>query len=578
MTLKENNNIKTKKNTNGSNGNRYANRRKPKKLKVIPLGGLHEIGKNMTLLEYGEDIIAIDCGMMFPNSEQYGIDAVIPDFTYLAENGKKIKGVVITHAHEDHIGGVPYLLKQLNVPIYGSKLTIGFIRHRLKEHNINNAKLVEIEADDTIKLGCFTVTPVHTTHSVADTFALCIDTPVGKVFHTGDFKFDFTPVDGEPIDIGKIAKIGEEGVLLMLSDSTNAVKKGYTPSEAVVGESLSSIFAQTKNRIIIATFSSNVHRIQKVIDLAAAHGRKIAVSGKSMENTINIAKELGYLNVPDDIIVSLKQVKQYDDSKLVILSTGSQGEPMSALFRIAAGDHKFVTIRKGDVVVLSSSPIPGNEKDVYNIVNTLMAKGADVIYSDIAATHVSGHACEEDLKLMLTLIKPKFFMPVHGEIRHLICHSNIAQSLGISSKNIIPASNGNVIEITKDRAKVSSESVPAVDVLVDGLGVGDVGAAVLYERKILSTSGVVVISAVFDKKTNKILNGPDIKTKGLIFVKEYGVILEDAEKMLRKTVSDAIKARKNRAQIEKLIVDTLKKYIYQKINRDPVIVPVFMEV
>lgn len=566
------------KNTRQNNGNRYANRRRQKKLKVIPLGGLHEIGKNMTLLEYGEDIIAIDCGMMFPNSEQYGIDAVIPDFTYLAENGKKIKGVVITHAHEDHIGGVPYLLKQLNVPIYGSKLTIGFIRHRLKEHNINNAKLVEIEADDTIKLGCFTVTPIHTTHSVADTFALCIDTPVGKVFHTGDFKFDFTPVDGEPIDIGKIAKMGEDGVLLMLSDSTNAVKKGYTPSEAIVAESLSSIFAQSKNRIIIATFSSNVHRIQKVIDLAAAHGRKIAVSGKSMENTINIAKELGYLNVPDNIIISLKQVKQFDDSKIVILSTGSQGEPMSALFRIATGDHKFVTIRKGDVVVLSSSPIPGNEKDVYNIVNTLMSKGANVIYSDIAATHVSGHACEEDLKLMLTLVKPKFFMPVHGEIRHLICHSNIAQSLGISSKNIISASNGNIIEITKDRAKVSQESVPAVDVLVDGLGVGDVGAAVLYERKILSTSGVVVVSAVFDKKTNKILNGPEIKTKGLIFVKEYGVILEDAEKMLKKTVTDAVKSRKNRAQIEKLIVDTLKKYIYQKINRDPVIVPVFMEV
>ena len=566
------------KNTRQNNGNRYANRRRQKKLKVIPLGGLHEIGKNMTLLEYGEDIIAIDCGMMFPNSEQYGIDAVIPDFTYLAENGKKIKGVVITHAHEDHIGGVPYLLKQLNVPIYGSKLTIGFIRHRLKEHNINNAKLVEIEADDTIKLGCFTVTPIHTTHSVADTFALCIDTPVGKVFHTGDFKFDFTPVDGEPIDIGKIAKMGEDGVLLMLSDSTNAVKKGYTPSEAIVAESLSSIFAQSKNRIIIATFSSNVHRIQKVIDLAAAHGRKIAVSGKSMENTINIAKELGYLNVPDNIIISLKQVKQFDDSKIVILSTGSQGEPMSALFRIATGDHKFVTIRKGDVVVLSSSPIPGNEKDVYNIVNTLMSKGANVIYSDIAATHVSGHACEEDLKLMLTLVKPKFFMPVHGEIRHLICHSNIAQSLGISSKNIISASNGNIIEITKDRAKISQESVPAVDVLVDGLGVGDVGAAVLYERKILSTSGVVVVSAVFDKKTNKILNGPEIKTKGLIFVKEYGVILEDAEKMLKKTVADAVKSRKNRAQIEKLIVDTLKKYIYQKINRDPVIVPVFMEV
>ncbi|MDO5332341.1 MAG: ribonuclease J, partial [Bacillota bacterium] len=411
---------KAKKPLNGSNNksnNKQTSRNKPnnqkkdnsKKLKVIPLGGLHEVGKNMTLLEYGDDIIAIDCGMMFPDTEQYGIDSIIPDFTYLVENSKKFKGLVITHAHEDHIGGVPYLLKQFNVPIFCSKLTAGFIRNRFKEHKITNAKLKEIKADETFKIGCFKITPIHTTHSVADSFALAIDTPVGKVFHTGDFKVDYTPVDHIPFELGKFAKIGDDGVLLLMADSTNAVKSGFTMSEQVVGESLGNIFANTQHRIIIATFSSHVHRIQEIVNLAVKHHRKVAVSGRSMENTFAIAKELGFLNVPANTLITMNQLKDYPDSQVVIVTTGSQGEPLSALFRMAVGEHKNVKVHQGDVIVLSSSPIPGNEKDVYNVVNTLMEKGANVIYSDIAQTHVSGHACQEELRLVQRLIHPKFF-------------------------------------------------------------------------------------------------------------------------------------------------------------------------
>lgn len=552
--------------------------RQQKILRVIPLGGLHEIGKNMTLLEYGDDIIAIDCGMMFPNSQQYGIDAVIPDFSYLVENANKIKGVVITHAHEDHIGGVPYLLKQVNAPIYGSKLTIGFIKHKLREHKIENARLVEINSDDKIKLGCFSVTPIHTTHSVADSFAFSIDTPVGRIFHTGDFKVDFTPVDSDPIDLGKFARIGDEGVLLLMADSTNAVRRGFTASEQNVGVSLGNIFAQTPHRIIIATFSSNVHRVQRIIDLAVQNGRKVAVSGKSMENMFAIAKDLGYLHIPANTVISLKQLKQYKDSDVVIITTGSQGEPMSALYRMAVGDHKSVKIQKDDVIILSSTPVPGNEKDVYDCINTLMEKGAKVIYSDIAETHVSGHACEEELKLIQKLIHPKYFMPVHGEVRHLVSHAKIAEDMGMPAKNIIFASNGNIIELTKDKIKIATDVVPAAPVLVDGYGVGDVGAAVLNERKVLSESGVVVLSAVFDCASGELLSGPLIKTKGLIYVKEYGEMLEDAANTIMDAVDTAYKDGKNIQAIEKIMVDTLKKYIYTKINRDPVIVPVFMEV
>ncbi len=554
-----------------------AQRRAKKQLKIIPLGGLHEIGKNMTLLEYGDDIIVIDCGVSFPGAELYGIDSVIPDFSYLVENAKRVKGLIVTHAHEDHIGGIPYLLKRLNIPVYGSRLTIGFIKRKLKEHKITG-KLVEIEADESFKLGCFTINPIHITHSVSDAFAFNIETPIGTIFHTGDFKVDYTPLANKPIDLAKMAKIGNEGLLLLMADSTNAMRKGYTSSEQNVGVSLANIFASTPHRIIIATFSSNIDRVQRIIDIAVKHGRKVAISGRSMENNVEIAQELGYLNVPKGTLISLKQLKLYKDSEAVIISTGSQGEPMSALYRMATGEHKDVVIRTNDVVILSSSPVPGNEVSVNDIVNALMERGAQVIYNEIAETHVSGHACEEELKLIHALLKPKFFMPVHGEVKHLVSHANIAQKLGMLPKNIVMASNGSIVELSKDRIRLSTDSVPAFPVLVDGLGIGDVGAAVLNERKALSEGGIVVLSAVFDSATNELLSGPTIKSKGLIYVKEYGQILDEARKSLEKAVTQAYKQGKNRQAIEKLMTDTLKKYIATKINRNPVILSMFMEV
>lgn len=554
-----------------------AQRRSGNTLKIIPLGGLHEIGKNMTLLEYGDDILVIDCGVSFPGAELYGIDTVIPDFSYLVENAKKVRGLIVTHAHEDHIGGIPYLLKRLNVPVYGSRLTIGFIKRKLNEHKITG-KLIEIEADEIFKIACFTINPIHITHSVSDAFAFEIKTPVGTVFHTGDFKVDYTPLTNKPIDLAKIAKIGSEGVLLLMADSTNAMIKGYTPSEQNVGASLVNIFASTPHRIIIATFSSNIDRVQRIIDIAVKNGRKVAISGRSMENTVEIAQELGYLNIPKGTLISLNQLKLYKDSEVVIISTGSQGEPMSALYRMAAGEHKSVVIKQDDVIILSSSPVPGNESSVNDIVNALMQKGTQVIYNDIAETHVSGHACEEELKLMHALLRPKFFIPVHGEVRHLVSHAKIAQKLGMPSQNIVMASNGSIIELGRNKIKLLADSVPAMPVLVDGLGIGDVGAVVLNERRILSEGGIVVLSAVFDSATDKLLSGPLIKSKGLIYVKEYGQLLDEAKKSIEKAIAQAYKQGKSRQAIEKLMTDTLKKYISTKMNRNPIILPIFMEV
>ena len=547
------------------------------KLKIIPLGGLHEIGKNCTLIEYGEDLIGIDCGMSFPDDEMLGVDSVIPDFTYLAENSRKIRGFVITHAHEDHIGGVPYLLKQLNVPVYGSRLTIGFIKRKLKEHQIPDSMLHEMEPGEIIKLGCFKVEAVHTTHSVADSFAFAIKTPVGTLFHTGDFKVDYTPVDGSPIDLSKLAKIGQDGVLLLMADSTNALRPGFTRSEQTVGNSLSSIIRNTEKRVIIATFSSNVHRVQKIIDIANENNRKVAVSGRSMENTVSIAQELGYLNVPPGCIIPLKDANKVKDSELVIITTGSQGEPMSALYRMSEGSHKNIRIKANDLVILSSNPVPGNERDVSDIVNALMEEGADVIYNDIAETHVSGHACQEELKLIHTLLKSKFFMPVHGEIRHLLGHAKLAEELGMPPNRIVVASNGEVVEITRRSIKTSNERVPANAVLVDGLGVGDIGNSVLNERKVLSVSGLIVLAAAFDAN-GKLLSGPQLHTKGLIYVKEYGKVLDEARAEILNNVDKALRENKKRSAVEKIMIDTLRSYIYKKTNRSPVIVPVFMEV
>ena len=549
---------------------------KKTRLKVIPLGGLHEIGKNMTLLEYGDDIIAIDCGLSFPDDEMLGIDAVIPDFSYLAENASRFRGVLITHAHEDHIGGVPYLLKQFDVPIYGSRLTVGFIKNKLKEHKLSDASLVEIEPGQTVDIGCFRAEAIHTTHSVADSFAFAIKTPLGTVFHTGDFKVDYTPVDGSPIDLARLAKVGQDGVLLLMADSTNALRPGYTRSEEIVGNSLSNIIRATEKRIIIATFSSNVHRVQKIIDIAAENNRKIAVSGRSMENMVNIAQDLGYLNIPPGTYIPLKDINRIDDSELVILTTGTQGEPMSALYRMADGTHKNVHIRDNDMVILSSNPVPGNERDVTDIVNSLMEQGAEVIYSDIAETHVSGHACEEELKLMHTLIKPKFFIPVHGEVRHLLGHKKIAERLGMPEKNIIYASNGDVIELSRRSINLTKEKVSANPILVDGLGIGDIGNSVLNERRDLSGSGLIVLAAVFDSATGKLISGPQLHTRGFIFVKEYGSILDEARAEILNAV-DALEDKK-RPAVEKVMKDTLRSFIYKMTKRSPAIVPVFMEV
>ncbi len=554
--------------------------KKPKeKLKIIPIGGLHEIGKNMTLIQYDEDIIIIDCGLSFPDDQMLGIDAVIPDFSYVIENSEKIRGLIVTHAHEDHIGAIPYLLSKVNIPVYASKLTIGFVKHKLQELKVKKTKLIEISPGDIIKLGCFKIEAVHTTHSVADSFAFAIDTPVGKVVHTGDFKVDYTPVGGEPINLARFAEIGNEGVQLLLCDSTNAERKGYTPSERVVGESLKQIFNSIDGRIVIATFSSNVHRVQRIIDIAVETKRKVAFSGRSMEQMVAIAQELGYLNIPSNTVVNLKKIKHVHDSELVIITTGSQGEPMSALYRMASGDHRDVKIRKGDTIILSSTPVPGNEKSVSNVVNQLFELGAQVIYNDIAETHVSGHACSEELKLVHSLLKPKFFMPVHGEAKHLKAHEEIALELGMPAKNIISAQNGDIIELTKDKIKLSSEKVPADAIMVDGLGVGDVGAVVLNERRNLASSGCVMIAATLDKETGEILAGPSITTRGLIYVKEYGELLEDAEMYLEELLYQASpEILDDEVALNKMLKDKMRKFIYERTKRSPMIVSIIMQI
>ena len=547
------------------------------KLKIIPLGGLHEVGKNMTVFEYGEDIMILDCGMTFPTTDMLGIDCVIPDFAYLRDKADRIKGLVLTHSHEDHIGGVPFLLKEFNIPIYASPLTQGFLKFKFKEHKITDYQFFDLVPGEKIKLGCFEIEPLHVTHSVADSMAMIIDTPVGRVFHTGDFKFDYTPIDDNPTDIAKIAQIGQKGVLLLMSDSTNAVREGFSESEKVIKENLETIFKKNTHRFIITTFSSNVHRVQSILDLAYENGRKVAVTGRSMENMIKVASELGYLTVPPNTMITLKQAKLYKNSEVVILTTGSQGEPTSALTRIAEGQHKEIKISSDDIVILSSSIIPGNELGVYDIINEIMALGGQVIYSEIADVHASGHAKREELKLMLALMKPKFFMPVHGEIRLLVSHSELAQELGVDRNHIIVAENGSVLELSKRSFKQSDETVQAGAVLVDGLGIGDVGAKVLSERRSLSTGGIIILAAVFDD-TDRIVSDIQLYTKGLIYVKEYGQVLDRARAELYNTLDDAYAQKKSKDQIKEILEATLKNFIYKEINRNPVIVPVFMEV
>ncbi|MBQ1229155.1 MAG: ribonuclease J [Firmicutes bacterium] len=557
---------------------RQPSNKKVPALRVIPIGGLNEIGKNMTLLEYKDEILIIDCGLSFPDDEMYGIDIVIPDFTYLIANREKIKGLILTHGHEDHIGAVPYLLKHIKVPVYGTRLTLGLVENKLKEHNVLG-DLKTIKAGDKVQIGSFDIETIRTTHSIADSICLAITTPAGVVFHSGDFKVDYTPIDGEPIDFSRLAEIGKRGVTLMLCDSTNATRPGFSASEKVVGQTIENIFRSAKTRIIIATFSSNVHRVQKIIENAVQCGRKVAVSGRSMENVVNLAIELGYLEIPAGTLVDLKMTKNIPDDQLVIITTGSQGEPMSALSRIASGEHKSVKLKKGDMVILSSTPVPGNEKTVSNVVNKLFEKGAEVIYSDIADIHVSGHACQEELKLLHSLIKPKYFMPVHGEYRHLIQHARLAESLGMNKENVFLMENGEILKVNKFRALKEEATVEADAVLVDGLGVGDVGNIVLRDRKLLSESGLIIVVAAVEKESQMVVSGPDIISRGFVYVRENELLMEEARKVAIEALEKCSRKKmKDWNSMKSQVRDALSSYIYETTKRSPIILPIFLEV
>ncbi|MCI7327145.1 ribonuclease J [Hornefia butyriciproducens] len=547
-------------------------------MKIFPIGGLNEIGKNMTVLEYKDQIMVIDCGMSFPEDEMFGIDVVIPDFTYLINNAKKIRGVVITHGHEDHIGGIPYLLKKINVPIYGTRLPLGLIRNKLDEHGIKG-DLRPINAGDKFRLGDFKVEAIRTTHSIADSICLCIETPAARIFHTGDFKIDYTPIDGEPIDFAKLAELGRKGIDLMMADSTNVMRPGFTPSEQVVGQTLDGIFREAKNRIIIATFSSNVHRVQKIIELAVRYGRKFAVSGRSMENVVKLAVELGYLKFPAGSYVELNKTRNIPDSELVIITTGSQGEPMSALARMADDEHRNVKLKKGDMVILSSTPVPGNEKEVSNVVNKLSEKEVEVIYNEVADIHVSGHACQEDLKLIHSLIRPKFFMPVHGEHRHLVRHAKLAEELGMKKDNIFILSNGDQLTVDKRKAIQFKNVVSADDILVDGLGVGDVGNVVLRDRKMLSESGLIIIVAAIDRANGVVVSGPEIVSRGFVYVKEHEELIEAARKKALESIEANIRGGfKDWNTIKNGVRDDMRKFVFKSTRRSPIIMPIFLDI
>ncbi|MBQ7828679.1 MAG: ribonuclease J [Clostridia bacterium] len=551
------------------------------KVKIIPLGGLHEIGKNMTAIECGDDIIVIDCGLAFPDEETPGVDLIIPDVTYLEANASKVRGIVLTHGHEDHIGAIPYVLRNINPVIYGTKLTVGIVRNKLKEFSLDvTPKLVEVKAGDTIALGGMTVEFIHVNHSIADACALAIRTPLGTIVHSGDFKLDLTPIDGEIMDITRLGEIGKEGVLLLMCESTNAERPGSTPSERKVGASLEYIFATHKNeRIVIATFSSNVHRVQQIIDAAARHGRKVAVTGRSMLNIVGAAVELGYMHVPKGVLIDISEIRRYNPEQLTIVTTGSQGEPMSALYRMAFGEHREVQLGMGDVVVISSSAIPGNEKLVGRIINELCKLGVEVIHDASVEVHVSGHACQEELKLLQALIKPKYFMPVHGEYKHLAANRDLAISMGVEPRNIFISDIGNVLEIDSEGARISG-TVNAGRVLVDGYGVGDVGNIVLRDRLLLSQDGLIVVVATVSSDGGYLLSGPDIVSRGFVYVKESEDLMEEMRRVVLDTVHSCLSSgrRSDWYQIKGRIKDDLAKFIYTATKRKPMIIPMIMNV
>lgn len=549
-------------------------------INITFLGGLNEVGKNMTLYECQGDMILVDCGLAFPDPDMLGVDLVIPDFTYAVQNADKIKGIFITHGHEDHIGGLAYLLKEMNVPVYSTRLTIGLIEGKLKEHKLlDKAKLNVVNPGDKVNLGCFEVELIHVNHSIPDAVALAIKSPAGVVIQTGDFKIDTTPIDGGVIDLPRLGELGNEGVLCLLSDSTNAAKPGFTESESKVGETFGTLFAKANGkRLIVATFASNIHRVQQIIDTAEKLGRKVALSGRSLENVVTIAAELGYIKIPDGILVGIDQINRYPSDKMVVVTTGSQGEPMSALYRMAFSEHRKVDIGPNDYVIISATPIPGNEKMVGKVVDELLKQGAEVVYERMYEVHVSGHACQEELKIMMSLTKPKYFIPVHGEQKHLRKHAALASSMGIEPSNIIIADNGKTIEASERTIKVAGEVTSGM-VFVDGTGVGDVGSVVLRDRTKLAEDGIVIIVLSMDGTTGDVVSGPEVITRGFVYVRESEQMLDQTRRLCEDVVADCMYDRiTDHGTIKNRLRDAVSKHIYQTTRRSPMVLPIIMEV
>ena len=547
------------------------------KVKIIPLGGLEQIGMNITAIECNDSIIVVDCGLAFPSDDMLGIDLCIPDVTYLKQNIDKVKGFVITHGHEDHIGALPYILQQINVPVYGTKLTIALIENKLKEHNLlKSTKRKVVKHGQSINLGCFRIEFVKTNHSIADASALAIFTPAGIILHTGDFKIDYTPVFGEPADLQRFAELGKKGVLALLCESTNAIRPGFTPSERTVGKTFDAIFSEHKNnRIIVATFASNVDRVQQIVNSAYKYDRKVVIEGRSMVNVIGTASELGYIKIPEGTLIDIDHLKNYPDEKTVLITTGSQGEAMAALSRMASGAHRKISIKPKDVVILSSTPIPGNEKAVSRVINELSVRGAEVIFQD---THVSGHACQEEIKLLYSLTHPKYALPIHGEYHHRMAQKGLAESMGIPKENILLMSSGDVVEVSQDQCKVV-DHVQAGAILVDGLGVGDVGNIVLRDRQNLAQNGIIIVVLTLEKFSNQLLAGPDLVSRGFVYVRESEDLMEEARQVVQDAVQDCLERHVNDwGKIKNIIRDSLSDFLWKKMKRNPMILPIIMEV
>jgi len=548
------------------------------RIQIIPLGGLGEIGKNMMAIKYQDSIVVIDAGLMFPEDELLGIDMVIPDISYLVENKEKVKAILLTHGHEDHVGALPYVLREINPPVYGSRLTIGIVEGKLKEQNLGNVQLNIVRPRDKIKAGIFEIEFFRVSHSIPDCMGLAIHTPLGIVLHTGDFKLDQTPVDGQVTDFGKMAELGEQGVMVLMADSTNADRTGFTMSEKVVGNTFEELFGKCTGRIIVTTFASNIHRIQQVISTADRFGRKVTIIGRSMINNVKVANSLGYIDIPEGILVEMEEIDNYPPEKMVVVTTGSQGEPMSALTRIATADHRWVGIMPGDTVIISATPIPGNEKLVSRTIDLLYKQGAEVIYERTSGVHVSGHASQEELKIVLNLIKPKYFLPVHGEYRHLMKHAHLAESLGMPRSRVFVAENGQIIEIGKKKASITGK-VTAGKVLIDGLGVGDVGNIVLRDRKQLSQDGIMIVVVTIDKENGEVVAGPDIVTRGFVYVRESEELIESAKNRVKEALDYCFQKNISEwALIKTQIREKLSKSLFERTGRRPMILPIIMEV